>query len=97
MFIGSDAMNAGKRSGWLRQTSASASLATRASSGDWSGGATSSSGGLARQITWLQVAELVEQAQPRIDVDQRLQPRKAGHRDVVGHELRQAVEIGLAA
>ena len=42
-----------------------------------------------------QVVELIEQAAPRIDIDQRLQSRKAGHRDVVGRELRQAVEIGL--
>ena len=51
MFIGSDAMNAGNRSGCLRQTSASASLANRTSSGDLSGPAISSGGGLASEMT----------------------------------------------
>src|SRR5262245_14871324 len=42
-----------------------------------------------------QVVELVKQTKPRIDVDQRLEPRKGGHRDMVGRDFGQAVQIRL--
>ena len=45
MFIGSDATNAGKRSGQRRQISAMPSFATRASSGASSGPPSASGGG----------------------------------------------------
>src|SRR5712691_6485920 len=51
LFIGIDAMNAGKRSGCLRHSSASPSLAMRASSGVLSGGPSISIGGLASDRT----------------------------------------------
>ena len=38
----------------------------------------------------LQVAELVEQGEPRIDVHQRLEPRKGGDRHVARDETLQA-------
>ncbi len=67
----------------------------RASSGVRSGGAISSSGGLASENDLLQVVEFVERGEPRLDVPQRLEPRKGGDRDVTGNEIGQAVEICL--
>src|SRR5262245_47892374 len=42
-----------------------------------------------------QVIELIEQAKPRVEVDQRLEPRKRAHHDMAGDEGSQAVEIRL--
>ena len=43
-----------------------------------------------------EVAELVEQTQPRIDVHQRLQPRKRGGRDGwPGMSVGKPIEIGF--
>ena len=53
VFIGIEAMKAGKRAGSRWQSSASPSLAMRASSGVCSGPAIVSSGGLASERTWL--------------------------------------------
>ena len=78
LFIGSAAMNAGKRSGCRRHSSASASLASRASSGVWSGGRDQLERRIGEREHLLQPVELVEQGKPRIDVPQRLEPRKGG-------------------
>ena len=95
LFIGSAAMKAGKRSGCLRQTSASASLAMRASSGVLSGGAISSSGGLASESTCCRSLELVEQRKPRVDVPERLEPGKRRDRHMAGNQSAEAIEINL--
>ena len=42
-----------------------------------------------------QIVELIEQAKPRVDIDQRLQSWKAGHRDMVGHQLGETRQIRL--
>ena len=43
----------------------------------------------------LQVVEFVERGEPRLDVPQRLEPRKGGDRHVPGNKVGQAVEIRL--
>ena len=95
LFIGSDAMKVGKRSRMppaeLRQPVIGEARQLRRLR---SGGPSNSSGGLASDSTWLVVAELIEQLQPRVEVPQR----RAGAGNavaagVIGHESPQPLEI----
>jgi hypothetical protein len=42
----------------------------------------------------LQPVELLDQLQPRIDIDERIEARKRCRRDVIGHDLLQPFEVG---
>jgi hypothetical protein len=95
LFIGSEAMKAGKRSGCLRPEFRQSVVGDARELGRLVGRGDELERRIGEREHLLQGVELIEQGKPRIEIAQRRKPGKGGERHVTGNEIAEAIEIGL--